>query len=305
MAAIFGHAPLVHALTLVTVVQSVTGMQGAGSSAFSLQNVLQGNYACLFLPFFTFTSNVQVAVGAILLYKLRELEQRFGSKKFGTFVFLTYVLAILLHVALAVVSQQMQISELKTVASGPYFLIFAMLAVFHKSIPALSPSQYSFLGLGISEKSWTYLIAAQLMFNSGLASAIPSVVGLIAGMFYISNQMNIQSWRLPSLVEKIVTLPFAILGVTPAAPSSQQVEEEEDMEPNARDDRERQPSFADATTERLGEFGGLGEAIEPPTEEQIATITNLGFPRAKAIHALERTDNNVEQAANYILGGGD
>jgi hypothetical protein len=316
MSTVIGHGPIMHLVSLITIVQSVSGM--GKSSNFSLEGVMSGDLSSLWIPFFTFQSHAQIAVGAILLYKLKELEQHFGSRKFGSFVFFTYVHTILLHISLGVLGSQMQLSILKSVANGPYFLIAALLTVYYKQIPTLSPSAYSFLGLGISEKTWVYLFGAQLMFNSGLSSFIPSVVGLIAGSFYTSNQMNVQSWRVPSFIEKIVTLPFAILGITGTAPtpirnstpattrSSTNSSNDDDMSPSGTNQsRARMPSWTEATTERLGQFGGLGEAIQPPTEEQIVAVTNMGFPRAKAIHALERTDNNVEQAINFILGGGD
>jgi hypothetical protein len=45
----------------------------------------------------------------------------------------------------------------------------------------------------------------------------------------------------------------------------------------------------------------MGEGIQPPTEDQIASITALGFERARAVHALEQCENNVEAAANFLL----
>jgi hypothetical protein len=45
----------------------------------------------------------------------------------------------------------------------------------------------------------------------------------------------------------------------------------------------------------------MGDPIAPPSEEQIASITALGFERARAVHALEQCENNVEAAANFLL----
>lgn len=57
------------------------------------------------------------------------------------------------------------------------------------------------MGIGFSEKSWTYLMAAQLLFSDGLRSVGPSLAGMLTGYLYITNKNRIQSFRLPSAVE--------------------------------------------------------------------------------------------------------
>ncbi len=54
---------------------------------------------------------------------------------------------------------------------------------------------------------------------------------------------------------------------------------------------------------RWGEqaFGPLFN--ESPSEENINSLMGLGFDRDTVVQALERTGNNLEQAANRLLGG--
>lgn len=304
MAKLFGHAPITHALTLAVVVQTLTSSKIDG---FNLNSVLSGNYLNLVTPFLTYGDRVQLAVGSILMYILRIFEQQFGSRKFGAMVFFSWVLAIATQVGIVVACENMGVKQVKP-ATGPFFLVFALLVLYYHSVPNLSPSQYSFLGLTISEKTWTYILGVQLMFSAQMHSAVAALIGLFLGVVYYSNQLGIQGWRLPGPLEKLISLPFALMGESTSDNNERQprdgANDDNSMMPegdNPRADRQRQPSWSEATQERLHDFGGLGAAIEPPTEEQIKTITNLGFDRSKAIHALEQCDNNVEQAANYIL----
>ena len=40
----------------------------------------------------------------------------------------------------------------------------------------------------------------------------------------------------------------------------------------------------------------------PPPEEAITMLTSMGFEREAVIRALQQTDNNVEAAANRLMG---
>jgi hypothetical protein len=40
----------------------------------------------------------------------------------------------------------------------------------------------------------------------------------------------------------------------------------------------------------------------PPPEETIDQLMNLGFERQAVIRALQQTDNNIEAAANRLMG---
>jgi hypothetical protein len=304
MAKILGHAPIVTSLIAASLIRNI--FLSSASVNFSLASVLSGDYISLVTSFITYEDRVQLAVGSVLLYILRVFENQFGSRKFGAMVFFSWVLAIALSIALSVVCDSMGVAAIKSV-SGPYFLIFALLVLYYHNIPTLSASQYSIAGFGISEKTFTYILGLQLMSNSQIQSVAPAAIGLFIGIFYYSNQMGMQSWRLPGPLEKILSLPYALLGGGASSQSQHETrnnnattQSQESTEgTNAHTGRQR--SWSEATQERLHDYGGLGEAIQPPAEDQIKTLTDLGFDRSKAIHALEQCDNNVEAAANFIL----
>ena len=302
MSKVLGHAPVTLALTIGVVTKTL--LANGAADAFSLSKVLAGDYANLVTPVLAYDDKIQLAVGSVLLHMLRVFEQQFGSRKFGSFVFFSWLLSVLLHVAVSAACQSAGIAAAQP-ASGPFFLIFALLVLYYYNIPALSPSKFSLMGLGLSEKTWTYVLGLQLACSAQAHGLVSAGVGLLVGLIYYSNQLGVQGWRLPGVVEKLISLPLVLLGgeadasggaASPRTAARSDDEDNMDPLPSAR-----QRSWSEATQERLHDFGGLGEAIQPPTEEQIATITSLGFDRARAVHALEQCDNNVEQAANFIL----
>jgi hypothetical protein len=76
-------------------------------------------------------------------------------------------------------------------------------------VPKLYVSQYYLFGFGFSEKSWTYLLAAQLMFSKGFASFTPAMAGYLAGRMYDSNYFAVQTIRIPRRVEvRVSTVIF-------------------------------------------------------------------------------------------------
>lgn len=62
-------------------------------------------------------------------------------------------------------------------------------------------TQYSFAGLDLSEKSWIYLLALQLLLSDGVPSALAAGTGLLAGYLYEVDGYGLQSWRLPRFIE--------------------------------------------------------------------------------------------------------
>jgi len=299
MSKALGHAPVTMALTIGVIVNTL--LASGAAEAFSLRKVLAGDYANLVTTFLAYDDKIQLAVGSVLLHMLRVFELQFGSRKFGSFVFFSWLLAVLFHVALATACESAGVAAVQP-ATGPFFLVFALLVLYYHNIPALSPSKFSLLGLGLSEKTWTYVLGGQLAWSAAARSGASAGVGLLVGLVYYSNQLGVQGWRLPGFIEKLITLPLVLLGgeaaAAPARAAASAADDEDNMNPMPG---ARQRSWSEATQERLHDFGGLGEAIAPPTEEQIAAISSLGFDRARAVHALEQCDNNVEQAANFIL----
>ena len=66
-------------------------------------------------------------------------------------------------------------------------------------------SQYVVLGFTFSEKSWVYLLAAQLALCNGASSLIASLSGVIAGLMYGVEGLGLMNYRLPNAVYVILS----------------------------------------------------------------------------------------------------
>ena len=68
-------------------------------------------------------------------------------------------------------------------------------------IPKLHSTQYSFAGFDLSEKSWIYLLALQLILSDGVPSMVSASAGWLAGYTYEKDGYGMQNWRLPRVIE--------------------------------------------------------------------------------------------------------
>lgn len=64
-------------------------------------------------------------------------------------------------------------------------------------------------------------------------------------------------------------------------------------------------SIQDSALVASGGAAGAGDAVAPPSEEDVATMMAMGFGREEVVQALRETRNNVELAANRLLMGND
>jgi hypothetical protein len=74
-------------------------------------------------------------IGLLILYICRHFERQLGSRKYGSFVFLSFVTSLL--VQLAIVSTMNAINSSFVPAPGPYFLIFSLLPLFYGIVNSL------------------------------------------------------------------------------------------------------------------------------------------------------------------------
>jgi membrane associated rhomboid family serine protease len=172
--------------------------------------------------FLVFQNSAQIIVGLILLYTCRQFERQMGSKKFGAFLVFSVFVSTL--IGLAIIVAAWSVGFYLVPSPGPFPLIFALMTYyfckylyFHivllytvltdprgscaGHIPKLHATQYSFAGLDLSEKSWIYLLAMQLMVSDGVPSIAAASTGLLAGYLYETDGFGLQSWRLPGFIE--------------------------------------------------------------------------------------------------------
>ncbi|KAJ5089436.1 hypothetical protein N7532_008120 [Penicillium argentinense] len=177
-------------------------------------------WRALFWQIAGFANSTEALFAAMLVYHLRVVERAWGKRKMATFLLTTLpYTTILPPFLLAVLVRPVSLNNLNYLPSGPTATVFALLAQYHASIPHIyryristtsssntaagtnagdstssqnnTPSNNGngtpkppppSLSLLLSDKSTTYLIAAQLALSQFPASILPAVTGWIIGM---------------------------------------------------------------------------------------------------------------------------
>ena len=156
-----------------------------------------------------------------------------GTREFGAFVAMVVAASTWLQLAILVVAQTggATLRSNRMLAPGPYGLVFALFALFHGTavdlfavcfsaylvafvaahIPKLHPRFFSIFGLNFSDKSFYYLLGAQLFWYHRWESAVPSTIGLLLGVLYQSKFFPLHHLRLPAFVESLFRVGPSIL----------------------------------------------------------------------------------------------
>ncbi|KAJ5133617.1 hypothetical protein N7448_001362 [Penicillium atrosanguineum] len=160
-----------------------------------------------------FSNSTEALFAAMLVYHLRVVERAWGKRKMATFLLTTLPYATILPpLLLSLVARPLSLNNLNYLPSGPTATVFALLAQYYATIPhtfryrigttsasASSSSssststataentnapkpEPSSLTLLLSDKSTTYLVAAQLALSQFPAMLLPSAVGWTIGV---------------------------------------------------------------------------------------------------------------------------
>ncbi|KAI9476445.1 MAG: hypothetical protein EXX96DRAFT_577200 [Benjaminiella poitrasii] len=179
--------PLVGGCSALTYISRT----GPGMTLQLSQLTVNGQFWRLFTSHWTFNSIGTTVVGTWLIYKLRIVERRYGSAKYAALIFISFVVSTILQTGALVMGS-------RSIATGPYAILFSILYQFQKIIP---PSyQVKMLGTTMSDKTYTYFAAAQLLLSNSMTSAVPCLCGLAAGALYDTND-NIKQWRFPKWIK--------------------------------------------------------------------------------------------------------
>lgn len=311
MATGFEHAPITKSLCILAGAVTILLLNEKPNHALTLdlKQLFKGELWRIILSPFGFYSMPHLVIGLMLMYSFRQFERQLGSRKFGSFVAISLVISILIQLAIVVIGKGCGIEIVPT--PGPFFFIYSLLPLFYQYIPTLHPTKLPILGLALSEKSWTYLLACQLIFSDGTDSFGAGISGLIAGYLYTWNGLGLQEYRLPALVET----PFVVVGRFLSGLFSVPGPAATVNRPATR--RIRTDNFG-------GGAHGLGDQMLPtdigaplgalfddrarlglrPREEDVLTLMNLGFDRSSVERALLSSGNNMDAAANILLSGG-
>lgn len=198
-------------------------------------------------------------------------------------------------------------------SSGPYTILGSTLYLFHRYTPRLHPRIVSILEFELSEKAFTYFFALQVIGSHGYYSVIPTFCGYIAGFLYCSKALPISKWEFPDFVYRCsysIVSPFV-----ESQPSA--LTFVYDMGRGANRPRGVVPNTAASWNSSRGDTDrrnsrplvhpppSQNESLppSPPSEEAIETLMAMGFDHESVVRTLQQCDNNVEVAANRLLGG--
>ncbi|KAJ5899036.1 hypothetical protein N7495_003780 [Penicillium taxi] len=161
-----------------------------------------------------FTNSTEALFAAMLIYHLRVVERAWGKRKMATFLLTTLPYTTLLPpLILALVARPLSLNKLNYLPSGSIATIFALLVQYHAIIPHVyryrigttstpistssttttqedssnpptetTPKSPPTLSILLSDKSTTYLVAAQLALSQFPTMLLPSAAGWIVGV---------------------------------------------------------------------------------------------------------------------------
>ncbi|OJD15588.1 hypothetical protein AJ78_04178 [Emergomyces pasteurianus Ep9510] len=179
-----------------------------------------------------YTNSTEVLFAALLLYQLRVIERLWGSRKFGSFLLTTLpYTALLPPLILSIFLRPLSLNTLNYLPAGPTAILFALLAQFYSAIPhaykyritttTSSSSSSSSTSptplpptITISDKSTTYLLAAQLSLSQFPNSLLPAAIGWAIGYAWRSDILpgRAAAWRVPGWVYGDMSIDAAARG---------------------------------------------------------------------------------------------
>ena len=134
-----------------------------------------------------------------------------GTRKFASFCASGLLFSSVSQLALLATAITCEIPL--RLSTGPYFFIFSQLPFYYSNnydffisyhfiktpleyVPKTQSSLTSMRGmLSISEKSWVYLLAFQLLLSEGWSSFLVGMCGTLAGTVYMMEGTGIQKLR--------------------------------------------------------------------------------------------------------------
>ncbi|KAG7315914.1 hypothetical protein KOW79_020780 [Hemibagrus wyckioides] len=267
---------------------------------------------------------------SLLIYNFRIFERRFGSRKFTSFLFGTWVLSGFLDFLLVKAVHflfDLQVDVLPAGLLGP---VFALFVPFFCSIPRVQVTQLVRY-ISISNKSLVYIVGLQLLTSSTYMWVV-ALSGLVSGMLYYTNVMALQQFLcVPQLLARCSSrlLEPVFSGTEPRAEAPVGMGATLDIQRQQRMDmldqqlllsqlaqlrrnaQQPPPQQQGGLLDRF--FPGLrqrGQNVNhmqpqsvdtPVAEEQVARLMEMGFSRVDAQEALRASNNDINMATNFLL----
>ncbi|ETN37782.1 uncharacterized protein HMPREF1541_07405 [Cyphellophora europaea CBS 101466] len=160
-----------------------------------------------------YTSATEVLVSAALLYQFRVLERIWGSRKYASFVLVTWTCLTVLIPLMTLVLKLGTFGAYNFMPAGLVGIVFASMAAWTEVVPRLyrykiltttaeSPDNADAKGVVFSDKSMTYLLAAQLALSQFPYQILPAALGWIVGSAWMGEMLpaGMGRYRVPGWV---------------------------------------------------------------------------------------------------------
>ncbi|KAI8475844.1 MAG: hypothetical protein J3K34DRAFT_456033 [Monoraphidium minutum] len=281
----FAHAPVTKGLLLASTGASLVAhasarshVAGSRGAPLLFRGLGQG---------LAFKSPSQLLFAAFLLYQCRVIERQLGSTKYGAYVASVTGLSYILQLA----ASRLLRLPLAPLLPLPLPLALASLVPFALDVPATS--SFALAGLAASEKAFVYLSGAQLLLAVGRRGLAAGALCLLAGALHRANFLGLRKLQLPQPLVRALSQAFGPLlsdgtgGPVVLLPGSAAA---------------RHPGAAAGRGGRRPAGGPPAGPPPEPSPEALATLLSMGFERARAVAALQRTHNDVQAAIAQLVG---
>lgn len=275
------------------------------------------------------SSSSELILGSVLLYTWRMFERMFGSRKFGGCLAFLLAMSTALQVCVAVVCRATGASFHPS--SGPWGLIFGLLACFFMDIPQSMP--FTVFGVPLSDKMFLYILNLQLALSGLPGSAYTALIGLVLGFLYRWEALPFHRIRIPQVVSRCFGRVFSpllsgSLFATLAGVDQQGRPVGARTFGSGRLGGAAPPVASRAPATHAGGYAMVDDAAagdEPEGEilndvgayytpahmmpplvaadpAAVAQLQAMGFPEDRARAALQAAHNDVTAATNRLLG---
>ncbi|EXJ54073.1 hypothetical protein A1O7_09410 [Cladophialophora yegresii CBS 114405] len=213
----FTHTPVTRALILSSIVLSIL------TSTLTAQHLLPIKPTPHLWPYLQFTrlmtyqaaytSSTELLFSTVLIYQFRVLERLWGSRKFLSFCAVVFWVNLLVTPAVVVFLKLGTLGWYNYLPAGCTGVVFALLAAWADEVPRIYRYKIVTGGAGtgavagqeapgvtLSDKSTTYLLAAQLALSQFPYSLLPAAVGWAVGSAWMGELLpgRLGRWRVPA-----------------------------------------------------------------------------------------------------------
>jgi len=213
----FAHTPVSRVLVLASVASSMA------VSIVDIKHLVPIKLTPHLWPYFqlsrlltfqgAYVSSTELLFSTVLLYQFRVLERLWGSRKYASFILVCLCLNTLLLPATCLVAKLATFGSYNYIPAGLTSVVFAALSAWSNEVPRLyrykivtgstpSTGGSGTPGFVLSDKSTTYILAAQLALSQFPYQLMPAAVGWTIGTAWAGDLLpgGMSRWRVPSWI---------------------------------------------------------------------------------------------------------